>query len=481
MRQIITASLVALACTLALPAGAQSARVVVPVEKAPFHLPIFKNDLVMLLNVYQPPGSGKGAQIYHTHSRDQISVLVQAADMGGADEHGTAREVRRGTRGAANYTAFSKKPMTHRGENAGTTTFQNIVVALMYPEPGRFTPGSRANVAGYTQIMDNDRVRGWRLVLEPGQSAAITQAAPGLRVVVDGGDLVRATRRAARGMHVRLGDFFWRDAGTTARCATAGPLSSLIEFSSSETSSERRHVPCESANRGGHPMRPCSQHHSLSVLAHSHTLRRPSGEPVAVPIDASTTGRCSRTMDGAPRPLPARRAQATTPTRPISSASSSTSATTRTSFLARATPPRPPTRGNVGYTAYSKKSMTHRSTNLGSIPFHNVVVSLNYPEPGRFTAGLRTDVPGYQQVLDNERVRGWRLILEPGQSVAAITQTAPGIRIVVDDGEITESAPGKVDRGQGLRSGDFYWQDGGETRAVRDTAPRALRSSNSTK
>jgi hypothetical protein len=233
MRQIITASLVALACTLALPAGAQSERVVVPVEKAPFHLPIFKNDLVMLLNVYQPPGSGKGAQIYHTHSRDQISVLVQAADMGSADEHGTAREVRRGTRGAANYTAFSKKPMTHRGENAGTTTFQNIVVALMYPEPGRFTPGSRANVAGYTQIMDNDRVRGWRLVLEPGQSAAaITQVAPGLRVVVDGGDLVESVPgEPARGMHVRLGDFFWQDAGTTRAVRNSGTTQlNLIEF-----------------------------------------------------------------------------------------------------------------------------------------------------------------------------------------------------------------------------------------------------------
>jgi hypothetical protein len=133
------------------------------------------------------------------------------------------------------------------------------------------------------------------------------------------------------------------------------------------------------------------------------------------------------------------------------------------------TPPRPPTRGNVGYTAYSKKSMSHRSTNLGSIPFHNVVVSLNYPDPGRFTAGSRVDVPGYQQVLDNERVRGWRLILEPGQAVPAITQKAPGIRIVVDGGEITESAPGEADRGQGLRSGDFYWQDGGLTRAVRNT------------
>jgi hypothetical protein len=138
------------------------------------------------------------------------------------------------------------------------------------------------------------------------------------------------------------------------------------------------------------------------------------------------------------------------------------------------TPPRPPTRGNVGYTAYSKKSMTHRSTNLGTIPFHNVVVSLNSAESGHFTAGSRADVAGYQQVLDNDRVRGWRLILEPGQSVAAITQKAPGIRVVVDGGEITESTPGEPDRGQGLRIGDFYWQDAGATRAVRNSGSTTI-------
>jgi hypothetical protein len=233
MRPIVATSLAALACALAPPAVAQSERVVVPVEKAPHHLPIFKNDLVMLLNVYQPPGSGVGAQIYHTHSRDQISVLVQAADMGGADEHGTPREVRRGTRGAANYTAFSKKPMTHRGENVGSTTFQNIVVALMFPEPGRFTPGTRTDATGYKQIMDNDRVRGWRLVLEPGQSAAaITQAAPGLRVVLDGGDLVESVPgQPDRAMHVRLGDYFWQDAGTTRAIGNAGTTKlELVEF-----------------------------------------------------------------------------------------------------------------------------------------------------------------------------------------------------------------------------------------------------------
>jgi len=232
MRLIVTASLAALACALAQPAAAQES-VVVPVEKAPYHMPIFKNDLAMLLNVYLPPGAGKGASIYHTHSRDQLSVLVQATKMGGQDLGGQPREERVGTRGNANYTAFSKKPMTHRGENVGTTPFQNIVVALLYPEPGRFSPGLRANITGYTQLLDNERVRAWRLVLAPGQTAAaITQSAPGLRVVVDGGDLVESLPgQPDRGMHMRLGDFFWQDAGTTRAVRNSGTTTlNLVEF-----------------------------------------------------------------------------------------------------------------------------------------------------------------------------------------------------------------------------------------------------------
>jgi len=232
MRLIVSASLAALACALAQPAAAQES-VVVPVEKAPYHMPIFKNDLAMLLNVYLPPGAGKGAAIYHTHSRDQLSVLVQATKMGGQDLGGQPREERVGTRGNANYTAFSKKPMTHRGENVGTTPFQNIVVALLYPEPGRFSPGSRANIAGYTQLLDNERVRAWRLVLAPGQTAAaITQSAPGLRVVVDAGDLVESVPgQPDRGMHMRLGDFFWQDAGTTRAVRNSGTTTlNLVEF-----------------------------------------------------------------------------------------------------------------------------------------------------------------------------------------------------------------------------------------------------------
>ena len=81
---------------------------------------------------------------------------------------------------------------------------------------------------------------------------------------------------------------------------------------------------------------------------------------------------------------------------------------------------------------------------------------------------MRTDSAAYTQIMDNERVRGWRLVLAPGQSTSAISQSAPGLRIVIDGGEIVENVPGQPDRSMWLRTGEFFWQDAGITRAVRN-------------
>lgn len=129
--------------------------------------------------------------------------------------------------------------------------------------------------------------------------------------------------------------------------------------------------------------------------------------------------------------------------------------------------PRRNQRGNVTYTAYSKKALTHRVNNVGPTAFHNIVITLPEAQPAHFTPAAR-DVAGYTQVLDNERVRGWRLMLEPGQSAGVITQHAPGLRVIVQGGEIIESVPGEGERGMLLRLGDFYWQEPGAKRAVRN-------------
>ena len=230
MIRLLKASLIVCALTLALPAVAQEEAPAVPVDKAPFHVPVFRNEYVALVNVYIPPGRVAG---YHTHSLDQISVLVADADMVGQVLGQQPTPPRRNPRGNVNFVAYSKKAMTHKVSNIGATPFHNVVLAIMYPEPGRFTPGSRADVTGYAQVLDNERVRGWRLVLEPGQTvAAISQKAPGIRVVVDGGELSESVPgQAERAMAPKSGEFFWQEPGVTRAIRNTGTSRiQLVEF-----------------------------------------------------------------------------------------------------------------------------------------------------------------------------------------------------------------------------------------------------------
>ena len=219
MQLLTKASLIVCALALVLPATAQEERPV-PVEKAAYHWPVFSNEHIALLRVYFPPGRGSN---YHIHSTDQISVLVEAGANAGQILGQQPTPPRPGTRGTVSFTAYSKKSMTHKSTNMGSTPFHNIVVALLKPQPGNFAPAAR-DVAGYTQVFDNERVRGWKLALEPGQTAGpIAQKAPGLRVVIDGGEIAEIVPgQLDRGLFLRMGNFYWQDAGTTRAVKNIG-------------------------------------------------------------------------------------------------------------------------------------------------------------------------------------------------------------------------------------------------------------------
>ena len=72
------------------------------------------------------------------------------------------------------------------------------------------------------------------------------------------------------------------------------------------------------------------------------------------------------------------------------------------------------------------------------------------------------------------RLCGWCLVLEPGQTADAVAQSAPGLRVVLDGGVIAELVPGQPDRGMTMRQGEFYWQDAGTTRAIRNIGTTRL-------
>jgi hypothetical protein len=126
----------------------------------------------------------------------------------------------------------------------------------------------------------------------------------------------------------------------------------------------------------------------------------------------------------------------------------------------------------VSFSPYGRQENVHVVTVTGDTPFHNIVVELMSPSPGGFDVSTRA--APYEQVLDNERVRAWRLVLQPGQAAPAITQSAPGVRVVVAGGELVESIPGRPDRGMAPKIGQFFWQDGGVTRALRNAGTTRL-------
>jgi len=230
VKSLFATLVLAFVCIVTLPVKAQKEGAGEPILKAPYHLPVFTNEFVTVLKIFIPPGRNTG---YHTHTDDSVSVNMVPADMTNQN-YGSSEISRRdrAQRGRATFTAYGKEgPRTHKATNIGQTPFHNVSFIFRNRQPGKFTLSSRANAPGYMQIMDNDRVRGWRLVLEPGQTApAIMQTAPGLRVVIDGGEIVEIVPgHADRGWMLSSGEFYWQDAGVTRSIRNIGTTRVDIE------------------------------------------------------------------------------------------------------------------------------------------------------------------------------------------------------------------------------------------------------------
>lgn len=202
-------------------AAAATDPVVVPVESAPFHSQVFENDYVRFLNVLLPPGK---VAAYHRHSIDLALVILEATDRLEATVLDKPTQLQSPKTGEVLFAGYSKAPLIHQIANTGQSSLHVMGIEILDSQPGRFSPSTRADVPAYTSVLDNERVRGWRLMLQPGESAAaIVQAAPGVRIVVQGGDIVEtAPEKPDHELNLNRGDFVWQAAGTTRAVRNVG-------------------------------------------------------------------------------------------------------------------------------------------------------------------------------------------------------------------------------------------------------------------
>src|SRR3954462_16010552 len=154
MRHVISASLLVLSCALAQPGSAQPPSAPledkpVPMDKAPFHIPVFSNDYLILLNVNIPPGRNTG---YHTHYADSVSVNLTPASQTNQN-YGSSQVSAPGTGGEGapgratfnDVTKNGRRP--HKATNVGPTRFHNISLILKDRAPSATTVSNRSAVA----------------------------------------------------------------------------------------------------------------------------------------------------------------------------------------------------------------------------------------------------------------------------------------------------------------------------------------------
>jgi hypothetical protein len=126
--------------------------------------------------------------------------------------------------------------------------------------------------------------------------------------------------------------------------------------------------------------------------------------------------------------------------------------------------------GDVGYyRASTQGTYTHRFINKGPGTFRAIGIELLRPlaAPARVALPL-ADRPGFRTVIDNERVRAWRVTLAPGESLGPIAIPGPSIRVAISEGRLAESVEGRYDASFDLAPAQFVFRDGPATSTLRN-------------
>ena len=180
------------------------------------HHPKLENEFVRIWDVTVPAGD---ATLWHVHRND--NVVVTFADANLRLESATAAPAE--AQWKFGEVRFAKATYTHRALNVGTTPFHNLTIELLK------SPGPQEQSPKYpitrTPVLENERVRVFRVTLEPGQSTSMhTHVFAGLSIALTSGEIEITTegKKQADKLSLPLGDVRWRAGAITHSIKNVG-------------------------------------------------------------------------------------------------------------------------------------------------------------------------------------------------------------------------------------------------------------------
>ena len=178
------------------------------------HRPKFENEFVRVWDVTLEP---QDETLWHIHHYDDLVISfgnaklrVETVGAAAAESEWNFGDVR-----------FNKAAYTHRAFNIGPTPFHNFTIELL-----RSGGAAKQNEpAASSPLLENDRVRVYRTVLQPGQSTPMHfYRGPRLAIVVRGGEVDVTTEGKTTPDHIKrlAGEVLWRPAPLTFSLKNTG-------------------------------------------------------------------------------------------------------------------------------------------------------------------------------------------------------------------------------------------------------------------
>ena len=189
----------------------------VEISGEPRHHPKFENEFVRIWDVTVPAGD---ATLWHAHRNDNVVVTLGDASL--RIENATAPPAE--SQWKFGQVRFAKATYVHRAMNIGTTPFHNLTIELLKSPPGSPAPPA-TGPAPRQPILENDRVRVYRVSLAPGESLPMHRhPVAGLAVTLSACEIAIRTEGSKQVQKLKLleGDVRWRAGAVTHSIQNTG-------------------------------------------------------------------------------------------------------------------------------------------------------------------------------------------------------------------------------------------------------------------
>ena len=207
---------------LASPDAMAQQDAVVQLKDDPYRRLVVENTVVRVWDVMVPLGESTP---FHEHKTDTVSVRINSTEITNVPKGGLFSAPRdfQLESGTASYSDYSKSPYIHRITPKGPNPHRVIEIELL-GAPGTDRSGQSGERPGFTQILDNPRIRASRLVLEPAQSTdLLAHGKNTLFVVVKGGRISeQSAAQGAQSREFRVGEVRWHGEPTQQSLLNSG-------------------------------------------------------------------------------------------------------------------------------------------------------------------------------------------------------------------------------------------------------------------